>query len=382
MIPEELQRLFLEHGKEICLNKGDVLFRQGEESQNLYFVLSGSLTVSVSEGKTSPVAINRIEAGELLGELGAITQHPRSATLIAATPVVLSCISTSAFQDLLVQNPSFIEAMTLTNRSRLTSADMARIQFRNIHQQMQKHLARLDKEKEQLQELLRLREEFEALVVHDLRNPLNAVIIALNMLESVEEQVQDKETCRRAISLARNATQRMSRLIDTLLDVARLEAGKLVLNIDEFDLTNLIGDVIETEKTKAAESVEIVRQAQPELKMKADFELIRRVLSNLLDNALKFAPPRSKVEITSESCNDRSIRIKVTDAGPGVPHEERERIFDKFAQVRYEEFENRCGTGLGLTFCRMAVEAHGGSIHVEDGPLGVGSCFIIEIPKE
>jgi len=103
---------------------------------------------------------------------------------------------------------------------------------------------------------------------------------------------------------------------------------------------------------------------------------------NLLDNAIKFAPEKSKIEIMACSMNNQAVRISITDAGPGIPSADRERIFEKFTRVNNAEHIARIGTGLGLTFCRMAVEAHGGSIWVDVGPSGVGSCFSIKLPQE
>jgi signal transduction histidine kinase len=381
MIPWDIKRLFNEHGTEMILETGDVLFSQGDASNAVYYVMSGSLTVYASEGNANPILLNNIEAGELVGELGAITRHPRSATLIADSHVVLSCIPTIQFRSLLADTLSLVETMTSTNREHLISADMARIQFGHTYQQMQKRLDSLGDEKEQLQELLRLREELEAMVVHDLRNPLNAVMIALSLLERMKDQVKDPDAFIRIMGHANSATQRMKQMISTLLDIARLKAGKLVLNIREFDLSMLLKDIIEMEKTMTTGAIEIITQTLPGLMVKADRDVLGRVVANLLDNAVKYAPPSSKIEITAHLQDNQTIRIIVTDAGPGVPLEERERIFDKFTRVKGAEYEKRSGTGLGLTFCRMAVEAHGGAIWVDAGPSGVGSCFTVQIPQ-
>jgi two-component system CheB/CheR fusion protein len=115
--------------------------------------------------------------------------------------------------------------------------------------------------------------------------------------------------------------------------------------------------------------------------VKADRDVLWRVVANLLDNALKFSPPASKIEITAHSLDNRVIRIDVTDAGPGIPPEERERIFEKFTRVKGAEHEKHSGTGLGLTFCRMAVEVHGGAIWADAGPAGVGSRFSVQLPQ-
>ncbi|MEN6360312.1 MAG: ATP-binding protein, partial [Smithella sp.] len=160
------------------------------------------------------------------------------------------------------------------------------------------------------------------------------------------------------------------------------EAGKLVLNITEFDLSILFRDLIEMEQTWVKKEVEIVTQTQPGLMVRADRDVLWRVMANLLDNALKFAPSESSIEITAQAMENRTVRIRVMDAGPGVPPEERKRIFEKFTRIRDAEHRNYGGTGLGLTFCRMAVEAHGGSIHVGAGPSGGGSCFSIQLPQD
>ncbi|MFA5284924.1 MAG: ATP-binding protein [Smithellaceae bacterium] len=382
MDSSDISRLFREHGTEVILETGDVLFRQGDASDAVFYVLSGNLTVHASEGASDPLQINTIETGGVVGELGAITRHPRSATLIAASRVLLSCIPTSDFRALLADSLSLVEAMTLTNREHLITADMARIQYGNAHRQMQKRVTSLGEEKEQLQELLRLREELEAMVVHDLRNPLNSVMMALNLLERMKDEVKDPVSFTLAIRLANGAAKRMNQLIATLLDIARLEAGKLVLNITEFDLSVLFRDLIEMEQTWVKKEVEIVTQTQPGLMVRADRDVLWRVMTNLLDNALKFAPPASTIEITAQAMDNRTVRIRVMDAGPGVPPEERERIFEKFTRIRDAEHRNYGGTGLGLTFCRMAVEAHGGSIHVGAGPSGGGSCFSIQLPQD
>lgn len=382
MNSSDISRLFQEHGTEMILETGDILFRQGDASDAVFYVLSGNLTVHASEGASDPLQINTIEAGELVGELGAITQYPRTATLIAASRVALSCISTSDFRALLADSLYLVEAMTLTNREHLIAADMARIQSGKAHRQLQKRVASLGEEKDQLQELLRLREELEAMVVHDLRNPLNTVMMALNLLERMKDEVKDPVSFTLAIRLANGAAKRMNQLIATLLDIARLEAGKLVLNITEFDLSILLGEVIEMEQQGLKKEVEIVTQTEPGLMVKADRDVLWRVMANLLDNALKFAPPESSIKITAQVLENRTVRIRVIDDGPGVPLEERKRIFEKFTRIRDAAHRNYGGTGLGLTFCRMAVEAHGGSIHVDAGPSGGGSCFSIELPQD
>lgn len=382
IIPANIKNLFHEHGTEVTLETGDVLFRQGESSDAVYYILSGNLAVYAKDGSTEPVLLNCVEAGHLVGELGAITRNPRSATLVATSPVLLSRIPTAHFRALLTETLSLVESMVSSTRVSMISADTARITLGNTYQRAQKRVARLGEEKLQLQELLRLREELESMVMHDLRNPLNTMTLVLELLEPFKNQVRDPEHFMLLTRMGVSAAQSMMQLISMMLDIARLEAGKLVLNISEFDLAALLGELAAGQQIQVMrKAIEIVTGSPPGLMVKADRDLLWRVLVNLLDNAIKFAPENSRIEITARSMEDQALRISVTDAGPGIPPGDRERIFEKFTQVNDTEHMARTGTGLGLTFCRMAVEALGGSIWVDDGPLGVGSCFHLQLPQ-
>ena len=146
MQSSDIQRLFHEHGRKVVLQEGDVLFCQGEESDAVYFVAGGRLGVFAAQSSSEDVQINTIEAGEMVGELGAITRHPRTATLKAASPrVELLSIATPDFRALLSDSLSLVEAMTLTNREHLMDADRARIN-RNLQPSMRKRVASLGQE--------------------------------------------------------------------------------------------------------------------------------------------------------------------------------------------------------------------------------------------
>ncbi len=382
IIPADINRLFHEHGTEFILETGEVLFHQGETSDAVYYVLSGSLAVYATDSNNTPTLLNCVEAGHLVGELGAITQNPRSATLTATSRVVLSRIPTPQFRALLSDALSLVETMVSSTRGNLISADTARIHLGSTYQQAQKRVSTLGEEKEQLQELLRLREELESMVMHDLRNPLNTVVMVLSLLEPLKNEVKDPEQFMLFMRMAKTATQNMTKLISMLLDIARLEAGKMILNISEFDLAVMLKELIAMQQMQVmSKSIEIVIQAPPTLMVKADHDLLWRIVVNLLDNAIKYAPEKSKIEVTACSIDSQTVRISVTDAGPGIPPADRMRIFEKFTRVNDAEHMARKGTGLGLTFCRMAVDAHGGSIWVDAGPLGAGCSIHVELPR-
>jgi signal transduction histidine kinase len=216
-------------------------------------------------------------------------------------------------------------------------------------------------------------------VVHDLRNPLGTIYGALNMLEMVlpEEVLHDN---RELLDLASAACARMQRLVDTLLDVAKLETGEVPITTSLADLRPILLEAAQRQslatRTRGIR-VEVVASVDlPPVLM--DTEKIERVLANLLDNAIKYTPDAESILIAAEAQNNQVV-VSVTDSGPGIPVEERERIFERFAQIPGQT-PTRRGFGLGLTFCRLAVEGHGGQIWVEPGPDGHGSRFIFTLP--
>jgi signal transduction histidine kinase len=169
--------------------------------------------------------------------------------------------------------------------------------------------------------------------------------------------------------------------VDTLLDIARLEEGAMALGLLPLDLEGLVGEVLAEERPLAEKKGVTLESRLPESlpPVLADHDVLLRVLVNLVDNALKFTPRGERVWVAAGP-EPKGVRVEVVDAGPGIPVAERARIFEKFTQVQ-RQAETRRGVGLGLSFCRMAVEAHGGRIWVEDGPGGRGSRFVFTLPQ-
>ncbi|HEY8380400.1 MAG TPA: response regulator [Nannocystis sp.] len=220
------------------------------------------------------------------------------------------------------------------------------------------------------------REMLMAFVVHDLKNPVGAMSLSAELI------LRDKQigpAAREAARQIQSVAQGLLRLIHNLLDLSRSEEGKLVVNRAETDLGALIAEVL-TEMEVRATAAEValrVRGEAPPLPL--DGDLIRRTLANLIDNAIRHAPAESEVWVDLRP-GERSIEIRVADAGPGVPPALRERIFERFVQLEAGAHGSRGGRGLGLAFCKLAVEAHGGRIWVEDSNPGAVLCM--ELPRE
>jgi len=165
-------------------------------------------------------------------------------------------------------------------------------------------------------------------------------------------------------------------MVGSILDVSKMGAGEMKLQREPVDLSALIRAVLATNQPFPGNRMVTLDAQESSYAVTADPGLIRRVIHNLLSNALKYTQEGGDVRIVITP-SDNEIRVAVTDTGPGIAPEDHQRIFEKFGQV--ENREHRLGTGLGLTFCKMAIEAHGGSIGVES-KIGKGSTFWFTLP--
>lgn len=226
-------------------------------------------------------------------------------------------------------------------------------------------------------ELDSLREDLNAMVYHDLRSPLANIVSSLDMMRLLLNE-EENHSVDSLHSIAMRATERMQRLIDTLLDVYRLEAGQPIVHLAVVNTAEMVQEAMEAirpvvENKQQTLQAELAENLPP---VQADTDMIKRVLINLLDNAAKFTPERGLITCGGEFCGGY-VQLWVQDSGPGIAPEAQVKIFNKFA--RHEDNRFSKGFGLGLAFCRLAVEAHGGQIWVESRQ-GGGSRFIFTLP--
>lgn len=238
-------------------------------------------------------------------------------------------------------------------------------------------MIRIKTQYDELQAALRLHGDLTHMIVHDMRDPLARVFL---YLDSLRELVHEQKAVE-LVEQARNGAQNLDAYIDEILLLAKSEAGQLTLKRQDVVLNSLIVEVTGDYRTLAeASDVQLVTElpeASPQLTV--DVNLFRRMLDNLLSNAVKYSPKDSRVtvKVTRIEDPDRSVRIQVMDAGPGIPEERRETIFDKFEIVEQKE-KVKSQIGLGLPFCKMVAEAHGGRI-VATANHPQGSVFTVEI---
>lgn len=235
------------------------------------------------------------------------------------------------------------------------------------------------------------REELTSLIVHDLRTPMTSVLGGLKLIEDVYVPKDDLGILKETVDISLRASKKMVVLVDSLLDIFKTETGKMEIKPEATDLKLLTANIVAEFATLANMSeVHLANMVPDEFPLLLiDGEKIGRVMTNLLDNALKFTPTGGEVLVKATCINasaglpivagyEQCALIEILDTGPGIPAEYQGRVFDRYVQVSGREGRRR-GTGLGLAFCKMAVEAHGGQIWVETRPEG-GSLFRFVLP--
>lgn len=228
--------------------------------------------------------------------------------------------------------------------------------------------------------LNRARELIADTLVHDLRSPLSAIISALDLIE-LEKEVITSPVITQSLSIARRSANRLANLVQSLLEISRMESGILDLEPKpNVDLGKIVREVVEENLPLAMEHglhlrAEVAADLPP---ASLDESKIARVIINLVDNALKFTPEGGHIIVRADRADPQHLRLQVRDTGPGIPQEFLERIFDRFVQVPGRRGRRR-GVGLGLTFSRLVVEAHGGTISARNHPEG-GAEFTILLP--
>lgn len=228
----------------------------------------------------------------------------------------------------------------------------------------------------QRKEMEGLRSDLTSMIYHDLRSPLANITSSLDILYTMVPE-EDRETVLSIIKIAENSTERIQRLVNSLLDVNRLESGQPVVNQKAVDSLRLIRQAVIDMQPVANVRRQKLDSELPESlpSIWADEDMARRVLINLLENSSKFTPTEGEICVGARQ-EDGWVHLWVKDTGPGIPPAEQERVFDKFTRLRGS---SKPGLGIGLAFCRLAVQGHGGRIWIESDS-GKGAEFHFTFP--
>jgi PAS domain S-box-containing protein len=226
----------------------------------------------------------------------------------------------------------------------------------------------------------RMKEEFITTISHELRTPLTSVLVSLGMLKT-NMQEQLSEQAQNLITLAHSNSRRLVRLISDLLDIEKIEAGKMAFHFEPLDLITLVHRGVDDSRA-LAEEAQVPMSCQTLITdgwINGDSDRLMQALTNLLSNAIKFSPPGEPVEVVVQE-HGLMLRIAVTDHGPGIPLEFHDQIFKKFAQVELPDGGKKTGTGLGLSIAKLIIQQHGGQIDFQSRP-GVRTVFFIDLPR-
>ncbi|MDI1480464.1 hybrid sensor histidine kinase/response regulator [Polyangium sp. y55x31] len=249
------------------------------------------------------------------------------------------------------------------------------LRIRQLSAELHDHFRVIRKQRDDLVRLQLQKEQLVSFVVHDLKSPVSSIELHAHLLAREASLSADgKES---AAWIVREV-QTMKRLVMNLLDIGKADDGKLDPRRSSVDVGAVAVAVANAAGVRAAERDQrlLVQVASGLPAIEADVDLVRRVFENLVDNALRYAPRGAPVSIGVSAGEGPFVVVRVADTGPGIPESMHERIFDRYVQVdALPGSDTRAGRGLGLAFCRLAVEAHGGSIWIDPAAQGTVFCF-------
>lgn len=277
----------------------------------------------------------------------------------------------SALEELARQNRDLVQV--------LNELEEKREQLESANHKLEESNRELNEANAKLRELSELKEEFLALTTHDLRSPLTVISGVINFFTS--GRLGDLTTEQKnMVSMMERNTQNLIELVNDLLDASKLESGTMRLDLTTIEVRPLVEELRETMLPMAREKDITLDDAIPDdlPPVRADRAKLRRILVNLMSNALKFTRNGGRVEVNAAREGDM-VRVSVTDTGVGIHKEDIERLFDKYEQARSRATRSEKGTGLGLYITRQLVELHGGRIEAES-ELERGSTFSFTIP--
>lgn len=358
---------------------GDVLFREREPGHTMYLIRSGRVIVLTGD-VLMPTILDCPGPGEVVGEMALLDGSIRSATVIALEPTRMLRIDREAWQQLLTLFPDTGQQVMTLLSARLRKSDQMRSVDVQVGRYLTRQISTLHQENVELIELQRARQDMSDLIIHDLRSPLNLMFGTLQMLELVlPEDVL--ESNRELLDIAQSAHRRMQRLVDSLLDMAQMQNTELALRMTAVSLPALLQEITShLAFSLTHHRLTFHHQLPADLPLvRGDEEKLSRVLANLLENAIKFTPDGGHIWARAE-ITETEILFSLTDTGPGIPLADRDRVFERFARARERHTLTR-GYGLGLAYCKLAIEAHNGRIWVESGDNDIGCRFIFALPR-
>jgi len=381
---EEFVRVFDSSGNLVFDNSGEK-FRPPDDPAAVSAALSGTRTRRTLDlgpelrALTAPIRSNNQVIGAV--EIGLSTEdfHSTLRTLLIIIAVIypLALVIASGGGVFLAGRAlSPIDGLTRTAR-RISAEDLSqRLDMRLPDDEVGRLARTFDEMITRLDDAFRRQRQFTADASHELRTPLTAI---KGQTEVALQRDRDPAEYRSVLRSVNTDVDRMIRLVSSLLTLARADAQQAPLAKERISLGTVVSDAADQVRPAANDKRVSVRlQDGGETRLTADQDLLLQLMLNLLDNAVKHTPSGGSIDV-SWSKEDGRAKVVVADEGPGIPSEHLPHIFDRFYRVDRARSRDRGGVGLGLSICRWIAQAHGGSIHADNGP-GRGATFTVELP--
>jgi two-component system, sensor histidine kinase len=350
-----------EASSEHTYEPGAVIIREGEIGDSIFVIGSGSADVLLSVDGEPGVLLATMRPGETFGEMGVFECRPRSATVRARERCVVLEVSGEALRRLADAHPEIGFRLLLQVAERLRS--------KNEHV-LTLHLKSVEAAN-------RAKDEFVAMLGHELRNPLGAIATAIHVLDARADP-HDASAPLRGIIVRQ--TRHLARLVEDLLDVSKLVSGKIVLSTQPEYLRDVVMRAVASFHEAGKASRHVISVTGAGVRVQADATRLQQVITNLLDNAVKYTPPEGRVDITVAADGPDAV-LTVRDTGIGIRPEVLPRIFDLFVQGSDSMARSAGGLGLGLTIVKRLVELHGGTVSASSPGPNRGSEFLVRLPR-
>ena len=350
-----------EASTECSYEPGAVIVREGETGDSIFLIGDGSAEAVLSIAHDRTILLSRMLRGETFGEMGFFGRRPRSATVIAHESCVVLEIKGQALRSLAAAHPELAFRILLPVSERLRGKN---------EQILRLHL-------ESVEAANRAKDNFLAMLGHELRNPLGAITTAIHILNALGDP-DDKAA--RMLAIIVRQTQHLSRLVEDLLDVSKLVSGKLILHRQVEDLKEVVVRALASFQEAGRGTNHIISLTGGPVRVNGDPTRLEQVVSNLLDNAVKYTPSGGRVELTVAADGPDALLI-IRDTGVGIPRDALPSVFDLFVQADQTLERGKGGLGVGLTIVKRLVEQHGGTISASSAGPNQGSEFIVRLPR-
>jgi signal transduction histidine kinase len=340
---------------------GEVIVREGEFGDSIFLIGSGSAEAVLATARGDSVVLSLMPAGETFGEMGVFEHRPRSATVRARDACVVLEIMAAALRPLAEAhaNLEFKVLLKVSERLRNKNEQILSLHLRGV------------------QSANRAKDEFLAMLGHELRNPLAAISAAVHVLDRLGKPGDQTAPMREIII---RQSRHLARLLDDLLDVSKLVSGKVRLNRRPEDLKQLALRVLSSFDEIGRTTRHAVRLTGDSVMVHADPARLEQVVSNLLDNALKYTPPGGRIHLAVAADTEYAV-LTIRDTGIGIAADVLPRIFDLFVQASASLDRTDGGLGLGLALVKRLVELHGGTVSAASAGPNFGAEVTVRIPR-